>query len=468
MKNKTVSVLLLKLLLIGMLTLAFNVQPVKASGTIYIRPDGTVEGTDKILRDGDIYIFTDNIYDEIVVEKDNIVVDGAGYTLQGTGEWGSTGIDLSRRSNLTIKNAEVKAFVAGIYLYESSNISISGNNITNNDTGIMLGGQCNTVSGNNITNNDIGIWFTCSSNNTVSGNHITANNDYGIILSSSSNCSISGNHIKDNVHGVWLIYSSNNTFYHNNFVNNNRHVDIWESGLRGYINFWDNGYPSGGNYWSYWDHYFGVDEFSGPNQNESRSDGIDDTAHQIDADNQDRYPLMSLISFLDAGTWNEIPYYVHAVTDSTVSNFNFNPDNHLISFNLTGQDDKVGFCRVTIPRELMWCGSLEEWNVTVDCNPPTYLKAVEDAYSTYIYFTYSHAIHNVKIASTHAIEAISEEVPFWMEWWFWTIVVAGIVVLAGTVYLMKKRKPPTPTAPAPSTEGTHIRSWSNSSIFRKG
>jgi rhodanese-related sulfurtransferase len=43
-----------------------------------------------------------------------------------------------------------------------------------------------------------------------------------------------------------------------------------------------------------------------------------------------------------------------------------------------------------------------------------------------------------------------EEVPFWVGWWFWTVVATGIVVSAGAVYFLKKRKPPTPTAPPPS------------------
>jgi len=49
---------------------------VKAQSMIYIRADGTVEGTDKIQREGNVYIFTDNINGEIVVEMDGIVVDG--------------------------------------------------------------------------------------------------------------------------------------------------------------------------------------------------------------------------------------------------------------------------------------------------------------------------------------------------------------------------------------------------------
>jgi len=39
---------MLSLLLIGMLILTFNIQQVKASGTIYIRADGNIEGTTDI------------------------------------------------------------------------------------------------------------------------------------------------------------------------------------------------------------------------------------------------------------------------------------------------------------------------------------------------------------------------------------------------------------------------------------
>jgi len=46
------------------------------------------------------------------------------------------------------------------------------------------------------------------------------------------------------------------------------------------VNVWDDGYPSGGNYWS---DYTGVD---------ANSDGIGDTPYILDAQNVDNYPLM--------------------------------------------------------------------------------------------------------------------------------------------------------------------------------
>jgi hypothetical protein len=51
---------------------------------------------------------------------------------------------------------------------------------------------------------------------------------------------------------------------------------------------WDDGYPSGGNYWS---DYTGVDLYSGVNQDEPGSDRIGDTPYVFDY-HQDNYPLM--------------------------------------------------------------------------------------------------------------------------------------------------------------------------------
>jgi nitrous oxidase accessory protein NosD len=47
-----------------------------------------------------------------------------------------------------------------------------------------------------------------------------------------------------------------------------------------YTNSWDDGYPSGGNYWS---------DYNGTDANH---DGIGDTSHVLDANNTDHYPLM--------------------------------------------------------------------------------------------------------------------------------------------------------------------------------
>jgi len=94
---------------------------------------------------------------------------------------------------------------------------------------------------------------------------------------------ITCNVLSKNDCGVLLFSCQNNTFHHNNFINNEEQVG-------GFLkNTWDNGYPSGGNYWT---DYGGVDLYSGPYQNETGSDGIGDTPYVIEENNRDNYPLM--------------------------------------------------------------------------------------------------------------------------------------------------------------------------------
>ena len=347
MNIKIVSGTVLIILLTSMLSLAFDVKPVDASGTVYIRDDGRVEPSTANIENVDnmTYIFTGNIYDEIVVERDNIVIDGASLIVQGTGAIESVGIDLTRRNNVTIKNTNIKNFYYGIVLASSSGDNIFGNNITDNVYGIGYGNDLanlifpssnnnvygnnitdnqygihlvfassnNSIAGNNIANNHYGIYLDYSSDNNIAGNSIT-NNDYGIDLTSSvysgsSNYnnivgnnitnkikgirlyssfynSITGNNITNNAQGIYLSESSDNKFYHNNFIDNSQQVYIETPS---YANLWDDGYPSGGNYWS---NYTGADVKSGPNQDQPSSDGIGDTPYTIDTDNQDKYPLM--------------------------------------------------------------------------------------------------------------------------------------------------------------------------------
>jgi len=310
-----------------MLTLAFSIQTVKAGGTIYIRADGAVNPPDAPISSFDniTYTFTDNIYDEIIVERSNIIINGTGHTLQGprTG----MGFNLSKINNVTIKNTEIKAFWYGIYLYESSNNSFFGNNITNNNVGIAVYyrssnnsiyenkitanfyqgirlshySNYNIIFGNNVTasNYDGIVFFDFSSYNIISGNNIIANNDDGIYLRDFSSYNIiSGNNIiANNDDGILLVSSSNNTIYHNNFIDNAVQVYSTDS-----TNVWDNGVE--GNYWS---DYTGVDFYGGPSQNETGSDGIGDAPYFIGANNQDNYPLMNSWFQPDIAVMNVTP-----------------------------------------------------------------------------------------------------------------------------------------------------------------
>jgi parallel beta-helix repeat protein len=253
MKEKMASAIMLTLLLTGMLALAFNIKPAKASGTIYIRADGSVDPPTAPISTADnvTYTFTGDIYDAIVVERDNIAVDGAGYTATGSGS--GNGTTLTGRSNVTVRNMTTRNFAYGISLSSSSNNTVSGNNVTanngdgirlyhssnntlsgnnaaNNYAGISLSYGCsnNTVSGNNAANNGDGIRLYSSNNNTLSGNNFTANNGNGIVLNDHSyHNTLSGNNIANNGDGIWLSYFCCYNVLSGNNVTANIYDGIW-------------------------------------------------------------------------------------------------------------------------------------------------------------------------------------------------------------------------------------------------
>src|SRR5512139_1857931 len=85
-----------------------DAAPAPFSGDIRITPDGTVEGTDKISREGNVYTLladlsgaTENGQTYISIEKDDVILDGAGRTIRGAG----TGVALAvyGRRDVTIK-----------------------------------------------------------------------------------------------------------------------------------------------------------------------------------------------------------------------------------------------------------------------------------------------------------------------------------------------------------------------------
>ena len=88
--NRLVSWAMVVTLLMNVFALAFFAQPAGATGTIYIRPNGSVDPpTAPIQRNGDVYTLTGNVTSDstgINIQRGNIILDGAGYTLHGPGD----------------------------------------------------------------------------------------------------------------------------------------------------------------------------------------------------------------------------------------------------------------------------------------------------------------------------------------------------------------------------------------------
>ncbi len=307
---------LVVLVVLSLVLVSFpQIEEVNAQGTIYIRADGSVEGTDKIQHVGDIYTFTDNIEGSIVVEKDNIVVDGAEYTLQGDGEvHGPTdisgmGLAIVECNNVTIRNLNIKEFTRGIRFTNSSDCFITQNILVNNSIGIEMGyvdesySNNNTVSGNLIKENKgAGIRLIYGSSNTISGNIITANYE-GVSIWGTSGNNIVWNNITSNNRGVYFETSGINIIHHNNFVNNTN--DWWDYGLTPWpfqlpfsVNIWDNGKEG-----NCWDTYNGTD---------NDGDGIGDTPYELYENNQDNYPLMEPTIIPEFPSWTILQLFMTA------------------------------------------------------------------------------------------------------------------------------------------------------------
>lgn len=263
MDKKLVVILGLVSVLLGFPGLVFKVHRIEAFDYVSIEANGLVEGTDKIANiNNTVYTFMDNITSStILVKRNNIIIDGDGHTL-GPGASGVAGFELDNLSNVTIKNTKiVEGFGAGIWIHTSSCIVISGNNIAKNEYGLSVDeSDDNTFSENNLTNNQLGIVLLWSKYNLVIGNNITDNVSEGIAT-------------------IWG--ANDNVIYHNRFVNNTPNAYVEDT-----RNIWDNGYPSGGNYW---DDYLTLY----PSATEIGNSGIGDTSYVIDTNNIDHYPFLT-------------------------------------------------------------------------------------------------------------------------------------------------------------------------------
>jgi parallel beta-helix repeat protein len=352
---------------------------VKATDTIYIKADGSIAPiTAPILRSGSLYTLTGNITSSgqaIKIQRNNMTFDGQGYTVQGPGSSGGTGLLLNNTNNVLIKNMNVLSFFIGIRLSwltnntiitqsnisghadgiqvieSSSNITISGNTLEDNsNSGVWIEGSSNnnTISGNTLTNSGYGVMLKQSTYNAVSKNNITGG--YGVTVDQGTSNNISENKVSGSPYGIMLVnYASyntvsknningsiwtglrlyehagsndvldnnvtnsgtgvelnrqcesndiigndiafntlgisiddapNNQIYHNKFRNNTEQVYTDNT-----PNVWDNGFPSGGNFWSDYQTLY-------PNATEIDASGLGNTPYFIDSQNQDNYPII--------------------------------------------------------------------------------------------------------------------------------------------------------------------------------
>lgn len=267
--NKAASVITIIALI--SLTLA-PMAPSEASAqytVIYILEDGSIavlppDASPRIEKVSDnLYAFTGNIYGRIIVQRDNIVIDGAGFKLYGSdrGTWlyAGTGINITGRANITIRNVVLSFYEAAIYIERSANISVEFVSIENVYAGIYAIWSSNIVVRRSEFRNvdDRALWIDESDNASIIGSvfadvfravHIYNSTNisvmrnevrgwektyYGIYLYRVRYSNVVGN-IVEGRYGIYVFLSDNNAIYDNLFNNS----------------YWNFAVVSGWNSWS--------------------------------------------------------------------------------------------------------------------------------------------------------------------------------------------------------------------------
>ena len=176
----------------------------------------TDNSSNVIIQDNYVYlnILTDNRYAISVIDSDdNFIYNN---TLYNTEE----AIQLLSSSNNRIISNNVLDNNKGIYLGSNSEANIiSNNNVKDNQVGIIIESDNNTLSDNSLFNNKkTGIRLYSSNYHTISSNDIVSNYFYGINCNHSNHNSIYSNSFSVNGNtGLYLVNSNNNVIRWNNF-----------------------------------------------------------------------------------------------------------------------------------------------------------------------------------------------------------------------------------------------------------
>lgn len=285
---------------------------------------------------------TSDIYDSVLIEASNVVLDLNGHSIIGTyTRW--MGIEAFGETNVVIKNGYIRNHICGVYLSYCGNVKITNNTITSNSHSAV---EMSTV------------WNSLITDNTFDSNSLEVG---------------------------WG--SNGNVIYHNNFI----HTTCWFY-PPAMANVWDNGYPSGGNYWS---SYSGVDLFNGPNQDILGGDGIADAPFALYTYNVDHYPLMH--------TWTapietsvqvgHLDYPVEIASSTTIDKIVANKN--ALKFQASGPTGQKGYVSVVFPMVNTTAITVSIDNAML--HPPPFPVIYGNGTHYFIYFEFMLSTHNVTI-----------------------------------------------------------------------
>jgi parallel beta-helix repeat protein len=261
-----------------------TIPPKIEPNNYYILPNGSIiPDSAPIKRSGNVYTLTGNVTgSEIWISTDDIVFDGAGYTVKNNQTGEGTGLTLNCTRNVTVKNLRVEGFSwgagivikrliyepspfdsqpyptgnpypesdsntiidcelqnnrLGIGTYTTTKNQLVNNKILGNNIGIqMVGGEehvaVNVVKNNFLEANGEGIALDSCSNNIILENQIIQNSVYGLDISRSSNNTVQHNFIASNEVGILIDASGTNVKAEQNIIRYNQILQSNQWGIK--------------------------------------------------------------------------------------------------------------------------------------------------------------------------------------------------------------------------------------------
>jgi nitrous oxidase accessory protein NosD len=331
------------------------------------------------------------------IQKNNILVTG--FQIRNSYLRRHSCIYVDRSNGVHITNNTIHQVCSatasyGILLHWSNHSTVSFNEIEQQfptyGGGIrLLGSSHNTIHSNTLLRwgNGTEIDLHCI-NNTLSRNVMREGGRGVFIYDSTAHSNVIYENLIENMFEGIAVTGSNNSIYHNDFVNNS----VQASSAPITDDQCDDGYPSGGNYWS---DYSDVDLFCGPGQNVSGADGIWDHPYVIYGENLDNYPL--------TGSWIEVSieetnsskggetYPVQVASNATFFEIKEIPGS--LRLNVSGETGTSAYVRIVQPI------GLNASNIKVFLNgtrltfpstdPPRSISTNGTHYSIYFAFTFN-------------------------------------------------------------------------------
>jgi nitrous oxidase accessory protein NosD len=342
----------------------------RSSSVIFVEPGQSIAQAVNNAQDGDRLIIKSGSFNESMVlinkslsivgeSSENTIVDG-GRTAQVIFQVVANDVLIQ---NLTLQNTDLAPFIftaaSAVTIFNATGVIIRNVSVQNASAGVVLRSSnlsqisCCSISGTV----SYGIYFRERSCNNVVVDSTVKNNSVGI--------------------GFADMASQWNRLYHNNFQNNTQE-DVRSLGG---VNYLDDGYPSGGNYW---DDCESVDLKNGRYQDQNGSDGILDQGFS-----SDNYPLANPLTSVNIEVAGQ-EFVVEVSSNFEIISWDLNVSEKSLRFFVTGPQGTVSEARVNIPKGMLSSESLDAWNVSYfngDVQTLQYLD-VEDVSTAYLHFTF--------------------------------------------------------------------------------